>query len=801
MSNVHYIPIGVTDIQYDLIEILISMHYNSLIDEIYKGKLIKNDTTNDMIDNHKKCLSSRQMIYLLDSHIRAVLNHPCLLVDHFMPRKFLQMETINNLTLSSDKFKVLQKILFQLVDNFNKDVTNLNILIIAHNVKELDLLEGLLLGQFFKLKRLSGNSLYDEKHLLDFHNNTTKNITTADNISSSSSNNDNHKNSNNNTSSRAKRRKIHSNDSFNNINDSNSTKQSSSSNKSKSKKNSDRNNINGTLHQSNYNSNNKNIHDFTNAPTINNSSNNDTVTNDFKESSIHISSSESSINNNNTNNSGSNTNNNNNNNNNYSNYTGYSKDDYDYSNRYFKKIWKKNDSLDNRNWLFLTTTNHLIHNENLLKKYNINLFIAFDPLLNTDIPAIKNSNDSTTNQKKNSIPIIKLLVKDSPDHYIIEKNLLNQIDTTMEYENIKKSLDHFLQNRSKMNHSNNNNNTDNNNVNNSTHNSNNSSNTSLNSLKNETTNNKLDFKKLLNDIIFPKDTTIENETKKNTNILPLTECSNNNDSNFLLPRFKCGNLVGINGNDYDWKGYQLDLMQKTIARLNFLKDKFKYNKENSFIKRLAETKRQNEIDSLKEEIGKNFKELQELDKAKIDADKKFNSISMENDKLKFKKDKLLNKIKLIEQIILDSEKENDVELFIDSKIKEYETNKETLNVQINEYTKLNELQDKENDELRNKYQIDSNEAMNKSLQLNALKKNKETLIKEKDGPLPTELNLNSLNSTSRQLSLRLEQLQNDNKFLSEYIKKNNENTSGAKTLKNSSSSRFRSTRSVTPNYT
>lgn len=849
MSNIHYIPIGITDFQYDLIEILIAMHYNSLNDEIYQNKLINSitadsdnktniDSNNNDSNILKKCLSSRQLIYLLDSHIRAVLNHPCLLVDHFMPRKFLQMETINNLILSSEKFKILQKILFQLVDNFNKDSSNLNVIIISHNVKELDLLEGLLLGQFFKLKRLSGNSLYDEKHLLDFKkfsdntNNNYNNNNPLDYID---------KNDNNSLNTRTKRRKINSNSSKDNLNESNyaiPNSTSSNSIKTRFRKNNNNNNIsnNNILNQSNSNSNN-NLDTITN----NNTFNNDTVFNNSKESSMQLSSSDTSIatnnNSNNNNHSGSNSNNiNNNTNSNYSNYTGYSKDDYDYSNKRFKKIWKKNDSLDNRNWLFLTTTNHLIHNENLLNKYNINLIIAFDPLLNADIPAIKNlqnfnSSDQDTNNlkknaknsknsnisrksdknnneikvKKNPVPIIKLLVKDSPDHYIIEKNLINQIDTNFEYDNIKNSLNHFLQNRFNINSNSNNNKICNQNTNINL-------NVTTNDDKSITSKtNELNLENLLNNIIFGNDIT----NKENDHILPLTEIVDDNildhaismkkdKKDFLSPRFKSGNLVEISKNTYDWRGYQLDLMQKTIERLNFLKDKFRYNKENSFIKRLAETKRQNELDSLKEDIGKNFKELQDLDKSKIDSDKKFDSMSIENNKLIIKRDKLLSKIKLIEKLINNNDNIENEKEFLDDKIKEYNTSKQDLNEKIKEYLEFHELQTKENDNLRNKYQIDSNEAMNKSLDLNNLKKNKEVLLKEKDGPLPTELNYNSLLANSNQLTLQLKQLKNDSKFLAQYIKKTNENTNTtktSKTLKSSNSSRFRSTRSVTPNYT
>ena len=258
--KVYYLPVTLTQFQKDLSEILISLHAASfrasIVDEPQANSLERPDCTpaNHEAHSYPK-LSQRQLTYIFDSNIRAIANHPSLLVDHYMPRQLLRMEPTESSIAGSHKFQVLNQLINSICFRDRGDKPNevIKCAIIAHSIKELDLLEGLVLGKKFRIKRLSGTSLYNEKHKFP-------NLTTVDAA----------------------------------------------------------------------------------------------ITKDGTPNSLSSTSSNS----------------------NATSYTGYSKDDYDYS---VKRNLKKR-KVNTDDWLFLATTKHLRHDQYLLANYEIDLIISFDPM-------------------------------------------------------------------------------------------------------------------------------------------------------------------------------------------------------------------------------------------------------------------------------------------------------------------------------------------------------------------------------------------------------------------------------------
>ncbi|SCU88464.1 LAFA_0E12860g1_1 [Lachancea sp. 'fantastica'] len=160
------IPVGLTSLQKDLIEILISTHAKSLLQLCENGKYKALENGENDAKLTLPALSPNQLTSLLSTNIRAIANHPCLLVEHYMPRKLLLMEPGERLIDASDKFQKMAALLDSLLYRDRKRFPNaLQIAVISHSVKELDLIEGYLLGKSIRLKRLSGTSLFDEKHL------------------------------------------------------------------------------------------------------------------------------------------------------------------------------------------------------------------------------------------------------------------------------------------------------------------------------------------------------------------------------------------------------------------------------------------------------------------------------------------------------------------------------------------------------------------------------------------------------------------------------------------------------------
>lgn len=79
------------------------------------------------------------------------------------------------------------------------------------------------------------------------------------------------------------------------------------------------------------------------------------------------------------------------------------------------------------------------------------MIISFDPMLEIELPALQ----VLRNNANKDIPIIKLLVQNSPDHYLLDSEIKNSsvksshlsnnghVDDSQEYEEIKSSLLYF----------------------------------------------------------------------------------------------------------------------------------------------------------------------------------------------------------------------------------------------------------------------------------------------------------------------------------------------------------------------
>lgn len=159
IKKVYYLPVGLSPVQRDLHEILIKLHKNSIISELTDkdDDLGSSFTKNSPADSDSSypLLTDDDMQNLLYRNMTLISNHPYLLVEHYMPKKLLLMESHERLLLASDKFNKFDRLL-----NVIQDLS-LNIVIVGHNIKELDLIEAFILGRSLNYKRYSGTSLYE----------------------------------------------------------------------------------------------------------------------------------------------------------------------------------------------------------------------------------------------------------------------------------------------------------------------------------------------------------------------------------------------------------------------------------------------------------------------------------------------------------------------------------------------------------------------------------------------------------------------------------------------------------------
>lgn len=160
MDQTFYVPAGLAPLQRELFEILVQLHKNSLL-SLLKDPEDELTTRLNSEGNQavKKGLSDQVMLALLDANLNLVFNHPYLLVEHYMPKKLLLMESHERLMFASDKFAKFDKLL-NLLMGLEK---NLDLIIVGESVKELDLIEAFILGRDLHYKRYSGAQLYEEK--------------------------------------------------------------------------------------------------------------------------------------------------------------------------------------------------------------------------------------------------------------------------------------------------------------------------------------------------------------------------------------------------------------------------------------------------------------------------------------------------------------------------------------------------------------------------------------------------------------------------------------------------------------
>lgn len=545
-SHIYYIPVGLTQVQKDLLEILISIHAESFVSCVDKGLLprLKNFEASDIKrDLSMTALTDVQLTEWFFENIRAVSNHPCLLVEHYMPRQFLLMEPSEKLVSTSDKFDKLNLIVNLLLNRKDKS-RSLQIAIVSHSVKELDLIEGVMLGKVAKLKRLSGTSLFDEKHEYD-EINAGSSASNADNASTSAV----------------------------------------GSNETGSK----------------------------------------------------------------------------------------SKDEYNYT-----KSKRRTKSVD-LDWLFLATTTHLTHSKDLLSKYNLDIIISFDPLLDESLHSIY---DIRNNGKK--IPILKLLVQDSPDHYLLSQKAAKQSDD----RDFLNSLAHFLKHRA--------------------------DNKDLITLH--------QYENIIGSLIkndnpdefIPK---VDIGERLDDDLIPYL-----NEPLGLLP-LKYGNFnLNLQHGPFDIKHYQLILKNLTAERLKQCHVEYDRTEKNVLEIRRKETLRLNEFDGLKEEIGQLFKKFKANEAKLNDSQKRVartkNELDVLEERLNALNDRKKELLRLVElpDISAELETRNQLKSILTKELEAIRTENQNKTIQ--------------NDDLRSEYQQKSSEAAAEALRLSNLKNDLEQLDKK-----------------------------------------------------------------------
>jgi hypothetical protein len=195
-APVYYLPLEQTVYQKCLIDIIIQLHKPHIyayLEKLTKGlenneqqednKTFDEIYNNNQQDHDNSIMSSDAMIETFIFNIKQITNHPTLLVDHYIPRNLLLLNSKENIINLSNKYHQISEILDKLVE---RDVTK-TIIINVSNAKEMDLIESFLLGKCgIQYYRFSGSSLFYDNHgSFDFHKdlemkNSTNNLNNID---------------------------------------------------------------------------------------------------------------------------------------------------------------------------------------------------------------------------------------------------------------------------------------------------------------------------------------------------------------------------------------------------------------------------------------------------------------------------------------------------------------------------------------------------------------------------------------------------------------------------------------------
>jgi hypothetical protein len=160
-TGVYLFPTQTCHLQRYLINIVLQMFKVDLIHEIKcsnkKPSIASLLDTNDdlqMYDMYDK-------IQLLFDQLLIIDKHPSLIVDHFIPKKLILLETNARLLTLSGKFQLLNRMVDQLIQHV-KSPQGFHVLIVAQSVRELELIEGLNIGKCLYYTNLSNSKLYDD---------------------------------------------------------------------------------------------------------------------------------------------------------------------------------------------------------------------------------------------------------------------------------------------------------------------------------------------------------------------------------------------------------------------------------------------------------------------------------------------------------------------------------------------------------------------------------------------------------------------------------------------------------------
>lgn len=158
-DGVYRLPAVLTDLQKEMSEIVLQMLKQVLLDDIVSRK--QRASINSLLESSGGP-DNLPVIDLMFDQLRTIAKHPLLLVDHFIPKRLLLSEINERLVNLLGKFQLFNRIVDVLIETQKPD-DGYHLLVVAESVKELELIEGLIIGKNIHYKNFSGRKMYDDR--------------------------------------------------------------------------------------------------------------------------------------------------------------------------------------------------------------------------------------------------------------------------------------------------------------------------------------------------------------------------------------------------------------------------------------------------------------------------------------------------------------------------------------------------------------------------------------------------------------------------------------------------------------
>lgn len=166
-NTIHYLPCVMSTLQKDMAEAIVQIFSSLLESEIVMRKQRTSintllESTSLLKDNEQLILDSLSLMYNL---LLTISMHPSLLVDHFISKGLLLLSPKDRLLDLSGKMRLFNELIDSLTEKQESCALKsvYNMLVVARSVKELELIEGLIVGKKLVYYNASSGKLYDEE--------------------------------------------------------------------------------------------------------------------------------------------------------------------------------------------------------------------------------------------------------------------------------------------------------------------------------------------------------------------------------------------------------------------------------------------------------------------------------------------------------------------------------------------------------------------------------------------------------------------------------------------------------------